>query len=300
MPSILYVFLIVLSLIWGFSFYFIKVLLEFVGPWGVAFTRCAFGAITLAAVVLWRWSSYKGRRIPWWTIAWIGIINTAVPWALIGYSETTLDSGLVSILNAATPVWTLLIGILFFQVRSSLGVWIGLLLGFVGILTLMNIDWTSMHVQDHWGFIAMIGTAIGYGFGSQFAKRKLQEVPVVLIAFVSLLSSALFCSVMMLVTESVPSVSHLTEATFLIAAVGLGCFGSGIAYLMFYALIQRSSAEFATLVTYLVPVFALFLGAWLLDESLSWTMAGGFLLIILGVYVTGRYRAQLSKREGGA
>lgn len=300
MPTVLYLFLILLSLIWGFSFYFIKVLLDFAGPWGVAFIRCVFGAMTLGGVVLWRWSSFKGRVIPWWTIAWIGIINTAIPWALIGYSETMLDSGLVSILNAATPIWTLLIGIVFFQMRSSIGLWGGLLIGFAGLFLLMDIDWTSLQVQDLGGFIAMVGTAIGYGFGSQFAKRKLQEVPVLLIAFVSLVSSALFCGLMMLLSEPLLDASMLTNARFIFAAVGLGCFGSGIAYLLFYALIQRGSAEFATLVTYLVPVFALFLGAWLLDERLSWNMAGGFVLIIVGVFVTGRYRARIIRRERGA
>ncbi|HEY8342845.1 MAG TPA: DMT family transporter, partial [Calditerricola sp.] len=104
-----------LSLIWGGSFFFIKILLAAMGPLSVAFFRTAFGLAAVAALVAVLRAPIRWRAISWPTAAVVALLNTAVPWALIAYGETRLTSNLTSVLNASTPIWTALVGLLAFR-----------------------------------------------------------------------------------------------------------------------------------------------------------------------------------------
>lgn len=287
MSFILYVYLGLLSIIWGSSFYFISILVEPFGPWGVTFLRCACGAFVLLVVLLIRWKSLQLKGLPWLKLIVIGLLNSALPWTLIAFSQTMLSSGMTSSLNALTPIWTVILGIMLFQSKSTRQQWIGVLAGFAGLILLLNIDMNTFTINHPVAIGAMMLSTMCFGFGAHLSKKYLQQCPVYLISFTTLVSGSLFAGFLMLWTHPLP-VAALYEVPNILAVIGLGAFGSGIAYLLYYSLLQRGSAQFATMVTYLVPPFAILWGHLLLDEPLSLTLFGGLALILSGVYLAGK------------
>lgn len=288
MPFIVYILLALLSIIWGASFYFIKILVDAFNPWAVTLIRCASGAFILLFWLFFKKLWHHVGNIPWLKLGIIGIINSSLPWTLIAFSETQLTSSLTSVLNAFSPIWTLIVGVLFFQSKSSSFQWIGVVFGFAGIFILSDFQWGTDADSTWLGFGAMMLTTFCYAWGAHFSKKYLQDVPVEWIAFVTLLGGILFSGLGMLATGQGIDAQMFIAPSVLLAVVGLGVFGSGIAYLLYYTILQKGTAEFVVLVTYLVPVFAIFWGVFLLDEPLEWKLFIGLILILSGVYLSGK------------
>lgn len=295
MPVILYVLLLLLSLIWGSSFYFIKIIVEASNPWAVTFLRCLFGALFLLIYILYKKRWFHYNKVPWFKLILIGIANSAIPWTLIAYSETMLTSSLTSVLNAFAPIWTLIVGVLFFQSKSTSLQWIGVLTGFIGIFILSEISWGFWQDASLLGFIAMMVTTFCYAWAAHFSKKYLQQIPVEWIAFGTLLSGVLVSGGGMIFSGQIFDPQILVDPSILFAVVGLGVFGSGLAYIIFYTILQRGTAEFAILVTYLVPPFAIILGVGLLQEPIGWRLFVGLIFILSGVYIAGRHHKLLAK-----
>ncbi|WP_202079826.1 DMT family transporter [Caldalkalibacillus salinus] len=287
MPAYLYGLLMLLSLIWGASFFFIKVGLESFGPIGVAFWRCLFGAVALAPILIYQRKRLDWQNLPWGALVAVGLLNSAIPWMLLAYSETKLTSSFASVLNASTPIWTLIIGIVIFRLKSTLYQWLGILVGFIGIIVLMDIDWSALYVQDSLAVGAMVLVTLFYGFSSQLSKRTLNEVSVYQIACLTLVVGALATGVMALAIES-NNWGNILKTDVIWNFIGLGSLGSGIAYILFFKLVQKGSAELATMVTYLVPPFAILWGYFLLNEAITPSLLIGLLLILSGVYLSTR------------
>jgi drug/metabolite transporter (DMT)-like permease len=282
----LYGALISLSLIWGLSFVFIKILLEPAGVWGVVFLRCLFGAMALTPFLL-----FKGlpqtRSLPWGSLILVGLLNAGLPWGLIAWSETVIHSGTAAVLNATTPIWTSLVGSFVYSVPLSKRQWLGIVTGFAGILILMDFQVGGLLGDDLIGIGTMLVAAISYGFASQYARRHLSGIPVPVITTVTMLSGAMAGLLGMGVTHgiSLPDLFNLKSAA---ALIGLGVFGSGIAHLLYYYMITEGSAEFAANVTYLIPVTAVFWGFVLLEEPLSLHLVLGMFVIFIGIYLLAR------------
>lgn len=288
MPRTVYVALLGLSLIWGGSFYFIKMLLHDFGPWSIACLRSTCGLLVVLLIMLAFRKPFGFRTIPWGAMFVMAAINTALPWTLIAFSEERIPSGMASILNATTPIWTVLIGMLFFRGRSGRMQWIGLGIATAGLLVLLGIKPGALLSVDGIGFAGMMGAACCYGIGSQLSKRlSVRGCTMYQITYGTLLSSAALSGVFALTTESM-SLPKLTSMTNLPMIVGLGLFGSGFAYILFYYMVEKGSAEFASMVTYLVPSTALIWGYALLDETIKWNMLAGLVIILAGVFLAGR------------
>jgi drug/metabolite transporter (DMT)-like permease len=287
LPRLAYAALISLSLIWGGSFFFIKVLLEDFGPWTIAFLRSSCGLIVVVVIMLGLRKPFGIREIPWIPMVIMSLINTAIPWALIAYSETHLSSSMASVLNATTPVWTIIVGILFFGTRSSRKQWLGIGIASIGLIILLGVNTHSIISVDSIGLICMLSATFCYAIGSQLSKRLLTGYSMYQITFGTLVSSMLGSGTMAFTTEAV-SLSHLASLSNMIMIVGLGGFGSGIAYILFYYMVQQGSAEFATLVTYLVPCTALVWGYALLGENITWNLVVGLCIILGGVFVASK------------
>ncbi|WLD94994.1 DMT family transporter [Alkalihalobacillus sp. AL-G] len=284
----LYASLITLSLIWGMSFLFIKVLVEDIGAWGIVFIRCTFGALTLIGIMLIQRKKIFPKGLPWKTLLVVGLFNAMIPWGLIAISETKISSSLASIVNATTPIWTSVIGVIFFSIHLKYKQWFGVLIGFIGILILINLDINQFFKEDLVGMGTMIAATLCYGFSSQYTKRNLQGLSVMIISLFTLLIGAFGSLSVMLLTGEVITIEAVTEPVSIAAFIGLGVFGSGLAYLLFYYMIQKGSAEFATFVTYLVPITAMLWGHFLLDEYIPPYALYGLVLIFLGVYLSTR------------
>ncbi|MFB3164387.1 DMT family transporter [Neobacillus sp. 179-C4.2 HS] len=283
----LYGALFTLSLIWGTSFLFIKLLVEPLGAWGVVFGRCLFGTVILLLIIAFRkdWKGLKG--LPFGIIVLVSLLNNALPWYLIALSETKITSSYASLINATTPIWTLIIGFLFFQNKLRLLQWLGIALGFFGIIILSGVDITSIKDQSIVGLFTMVGATLCYGYSTHLTKKYLSKASVTMISFSTLLVSALISFIMVLLTDRT-IFTMIFEPSIFGSLIGLGVFGSGFAYLLYYYCIQKGSPEFASLVTYLVPISAMVWGAVILKEEIHFSMITGFILILAGVYVSSK------------
>ncbi|WP_339272969.1 DMT family transporter [Paenibacillus sp. FSL W8-0187] len=287
MARSLYIALILLSLIWGGSFFFIKNLLHDFGPWGIAFLRSTFGFLFITIVMLIMRKPFALREIRWLPTVVIAMINMALPWTLIGFSETRLASSMASVLNATTPIWTMLVGLVFFGSVFRRIQWMGMGVALVGLVILLGIRPGSFITVDFIGFAVMIGATLCYAVGSQLSKRLLGGLTMYQLTFGTLLGAMVGSGIIAFTTEKI-DLSKIVEPANIGSLVGLGIFGSGVAYILFNYMVLKGSPEFATSVTYLVPATAMIWGYTLLDEPIGWSLIIGLILILSGVFITNR------------
>lgn len=236
------------------------------------------------------------RKMPWVPLIVVSLLNTAIPWAFVSLSETRLTSSMASVLNATTPLWTIIIGILFFRATAHRLQWIGIGIGLIGLIILLDVGPTNLISIDLIGFVFMLTATICYAFGSQISKRLLKGISMYQITFSTLFIGTLGSGSMALSFGSI-NISHLASWTNVSVLIGLGVFGSGIAYILFYYMIQKGSAEFASMVTYLVPITAIFWGYTLLNEQIKWNLLIGLVLVLGGVFLTTRIQTNKGSSE---
>jgi len=283
----LFLVLALLSLIWGGSFYFVKILLPDFGPWSIAFLRSSFGFITIVIVMILLKKPFGLRQIAWLPMVTMALINTAIPWAFIAFSETRLTSSMASVLNATTPLWTLTIGILFFKAVSGRAQWLGMLIAFLGIIVLLDINPVSLVSVDVIGFVCMLLATCSYAIGAQLSKRLPGNLSMYQITFGTLLSTMIGSGSLAFALESFSFAPLVSPGTFG-AVMGIGVIGSGIAYILYYYLVQKGGPEIASLVTYLIPASAIVWGYLFLNEEVTWNLLAGTILIVGGVFLTGK------------
>lgn len=293
----LYGALMTLSFIWGLSFVFIELLIPAVGIGGTVFLRCIAGAAVLLPIFLYRW--WKGNRpavLPWKRLIVVGLFNAGLPWGLIALSQTSLTSNMAAVLNASTPIMTGMIGVLLFSVRLQWRQWGGIIIGFAGIILLTGFRPGEMAGESFIGVGTMLLAASCYGFVSHFTKRYLQGTDVVLLALAGLLVGGASGAVGMLWMgpDSWEQVGKMGFQTAW-AVIGLGCLGSGVAHLLYYYMIEQAGAEFASMVTYLVPVTALIWGSVLLGEPVTPNLIYGLLMIFAGVYLSTKKKSHRNR-----
>ncbi|WP_409275425.1 DMT family transporter [Neobacillus sp. SCS-31] len=282
----LYASLIGLGMIWGTSFMFIKILLQTLGPAEVVFGRTFFGAAMLVAIAVATKKSMRPfMKLPHAKLLAIALANNVLPWLLISAGETKITSSLASIINATTPIWTLLIGFLFFSTKLRKNQWIGALIGFCGIFFLSDFGGDSFGAGNLAGILMMSGAALCYGIGSHMTKKYADEIPIFELSLYTLAFSSGASFIAMLVT-GLPEASVFFSLPNIGAFVGLGAVGSGLAYLIYYYLVQKGGPEFSAMVTYLAPVFAIIWGAFLLGEDIHLSMLLGLAVIFAGVYIS--------------
>jgi drug/metabolite transporter (DMT)-like permease len=266
--------LFVLSAIWGSSFLFIKVAVEELEPTVVAFGRLVVGFLALLPIVLAR------REIPdvralWVSFLVLGALNNALPFWLLGFAETRIDSGLAGVIQAAAPIFTVLLATWIDPSQSVRGVRLaGVCLGFLGVALLIGVQDGGELV----GALAVVGTALCYALAVLYAGRAVRNIPPLQVSIGQLAVGTLLVTPFALL--QLPSEAPSAKVIASIAA--LGALGTGVAYLLYFALIARAGASRAILVTYLVPAFALVYGAMLLDETVTASALGGLALILGG------------------
>ncbi|MFB5759467.1 DMT family transporter [Paenibacillus medicaginis] len=286
MSRSLYAALILLSLIWGGSFLFIKVLLQHdLGPWAIASVRSLFGLIFILLVMLVLRKPFSLKQVPWGGAVVVSLVNMALPWGLIAFSETRLTSSMASVLNATTPIWAMLVGLLFFRASFTRMQWTGMLVAFAGIIVLLDINPVTIISVDPVGFACMLAATLCYGIGTQLSRRLLGGLSMYQMTFATLAGAAAGSGLVAVFTEQAPD---LTEPAVLGSFIGLGVLGSGVAYILFNYMVMKGSPEFATSVTYLVPASAMVWGYTLLGEHIGWNLLAGLVLILGGVFVANR------------
>jgi drug/metabolite transporter (DMT)-like permease len=290
------VILTLLAFIWGASFMLIKIADRQLAPSTLILARLGSAALLLAAIAAVRLGPRETLteiRGAWRWLVVVGLVNTALPFWLLSWGETRIDSGLASIIQGAVPIFTALLAFGFFREARVTGFrLVGLAIGFVGVALLVG-------AQPHGRLLAalaVVGMALCYAIGSLLAGRHLRGTPPLVVA----LASTAVSTVAVLPVGVAQAPSEAWHGETIMAILVLGFVGTAIAYLLFFALIQRAGPNYATLVTYLVPPIALAYGAVFLDESFGLTAFVSLGLILAGVALaTGSVRLA-SVRAGRA
>jgi drug/metabolite transporter (DMT)-like permease len=282
--------LIALAAIWGASFLFIKVAVRDVHPLALVWLRLLLAAAVLvpvALIVLGRRAATAGVRAAAGRLTLLGVVNSALPFALISWAETDIDSGLTAILQAAAPLFTVLLVAAAGEERVTGARLGGFLTGFVGVAVLVGGD-LGGHLL---AALAVVASAACYAAGGVFAARGLRRVDPLVLAAGSMVGGALVTAPLGIVTlpESLPDWKELAS----VAVLGVVC--TGVAYLLYFAVLRGAGPSRAILVTYLVPAVAVAYGVLLLGEPLRTGAIVGLALILGGVALAGRASARVAR-----
>lgn len=280
-----------LAAIWGASFMFIKVAVKELAPGEVVFGRVLVGTLCLLPAVPffvgWRRLAQELRRHAW-PLLLVGLGNASLPFWLLAWGEKRLDSGLAAVLQAAMPLFTAVLAVLFSRSDRVAGARLaGVVIGFAGVVLLVG----AQPSGDVLSALAVLGSALCYAASALYAGARLRQTP----PMVTALGTLIVATVSMLPLGIVDLPAHAPSWKAIGSIVALGAAGLSVAYLLYFGLISGAGASYAALVTYLAPALALVYGALLLDESVTASALGGFALILAGVALgTGTLR--LSRR----
>jgi len=279
-----------LSLIWGASFMFIKVADRQFDPAALVFVRLLLACAVLlpaAFLVLGREALGHARRA-WKRLVVLGIVNTAIPFLLISWAETRIDSGLAAILQAAVPIFTVLLATRFGDDRVGGRRLAGVLVGLAGVAALIG----SPGPGGLLAALAMVLAALAYACGATFGSHMLSGTPPLVVAAVS--TSA---AMILVAPFGLPRLPRVLPGWKELASIAvLGVAGTGIAYILLYALLRSAGPSRTMLVTYLIPGIAVLYGAVLLGEPLRAISIGALALILVGVALASRGRAGEPRR----
>jgi drug/metabolite transporter (DMT)-like permease len=287
--------LAIIAAIWGASYLFIKVAVDEVEPTAMMFFRLVLASAVLLPVLVWRLGPGEAvaeMRGTGWKAFGVGFLNAALPFVLIAWGEKYVDSGVAAIANATVPIFVVLLALKFNPSERVRGLRLaGILVGLVGVGVL-----TGLHPEGGWwavaGTLAIVVASLSYAGANHFVQHNYSSTAALVIATVSCATAALILLPFALVQwpEQMPSWETVGSI------VALGVFGTAIALLFFYRLLNRYGAARASLVTYLLPPVALVYGVLILDEQVTLNAALGLVLILAGVALGSGVGARLRRR----
>lgn len=288
-----WVVLISLGLIWGTSYMFIKVAVREFAPATLVAIRLGLAALVLLPVVY-----LRGNRLPadvrtWSRLLLLGTVNAALPITLISWAELHITSAAASILNATTPLWSVVLTQLVGEERMTWPRLTGVALGFAGVVVLVGGDLNAVGRADLLGSLAVVVASGMYAVGILYARRNLRDLDVTVLAVGSLVGATVFLVPFALASGLPARVSPAPMGSLLALSLG----GTAVAYLLYFYLVKNVGATQVTLVTYINPATAVFWGWLILAEPVTGQVAGGLALILLGVAFVGNVRERLGTSE---
>ena len=272
---------IALGIVWGCSFIFIKLGLEFLTPFGVAFGRCALGAATLLIALKLKGLALPRVRATWLHLWVVSLLLNVIPGILFAVAETEVTSILAGIINAVTPLMTMLAIMIAFRdevlKRNQV---IGLLTGFLGVLVVLG-AWQGLGTNPWWAVGALILAVACYGISFPYSRkfvlpRKLQ--PEVMAA--TQLVAATITLLPLYLFDGIAEDKYEVGPVF--AMLALGIFGSGFAYIWNFRIMSAAGSAIASSVTFVTPVVAVIVGIIFLGESITWNEPVGGLIVLFG------------------
>jgi drug/metabolite transporter (DMT)-like permease len=283
--------LLLLASIWGASYLFIKVAVEDIPPAALMEARTLCAALLLLTYLVWRMGGARAKaelRASWRHCLVLGVLSAAVPFWLIAWGEQHIDSGLAAVLQASVPIFNALL-LLRFVPHERLGrvQALGLAVGILGVTVVTGVHpsgggWAVL------GALAVVVSSISYAGGGVYGQLAVSTTPGPVLAAGSMLCGALVLLPFALLQP--PTHAPGWEALASLAALTLG--GTALAQLILFRMLALHGSARLSLVTYLMPGFALVYGALILDEEITvWTL-GGLALILGGVALASRRRAR--------
>lgn len=283
-----------MALIWGSSFLFVELALEFTTALGVAFWRTALGGFAMLALVL-ATKARLPRRPQEWLHLWVaGLFMSAIPFSLFSFAQQYTTSVLAAIIGAATPMFALLAMLTIFRAeRPGALATTGLLIGLIGVLVTLG-AWQGFGENQPVAILALVLAALSYGIGTPYIRKFVTplKLPGSSTAAVQVGSSALTLLPFYLLGG--PLFVAEPELPNLLALIALGVLGSGYAYSLYHGVINKAGSAVATMVTYTNPVIASVWGVLLLSEPMHWYEPVGGVIVIAGAYLT-QYRPKVPR-----
>ena len=275
---------IALGFVWGCSFIFIKLGLEFLTPFGVAFGRCALGALTLvlyakiqgAAMI-----SDKKLLLHLWVVA---MLLNVIPGVLFALAETEVTSVLAGIINAVTPLMTLLaILVVNREEKPKTFQFIGLMIGFAGVLIVLG-AWQGLGDNPLWAILVLLAAVSCYGISFPYTRKYVipyKAKPESIVATQLTLAAATLLPFYLF--DGIAQDEY--RLTPVLGMIALGVFGSGFAYIWNFKVMELAGSAIASSVTYLTPVVAVIVGVIFLNEDVTWYEPVGALVVLLGAAI---------------
>lgn len=277
--------LLALAAVWGGSFFFAEIALREVPPLTIALHRVGW-AVPLLLVVVW----HMGLRLPrdpavWGAYLVMGALNNAIPFSLIFWGQTQIESGLASILNGTTAVFGAVVaGLLLRDEPLTPRKLVGALFGLAGVAAIMGLDLLRGVDLRNLAQLAVLGAALSYAFASVWAKLRLSGQAPQMNALGMLIGSTVLMIPVVLWADGVPALDLSPPVWG--ALLALAAFSTALAYLLYFGILRRAGAANLMLVTLMIPPFAILLGALFLGERLGPSAYLGFALIGVGLLVT--------------
>jgi drug/metabolite transporter (DMT)-like permease len=277
--------LILLAALWGPSFLFIKVAVEEIPPLTLVLGRVAIGAFFLLVALRLARRSLPRDRTLWRQFAVLAVLHNALPWTLLSWGEQYIDSALASILNGTTPLFTIILAHYWVEGdRMTSSKVLGVLLGFAGLFLLILPSLEDGVQASTWGIIAVTAASALYGVAIIYSRNHLRGLPPLVAPASQLILATVYMFPLAMIIDQ-PWELPTPSATALAAMVALGILGTGLAFIVYYRLLETANPTYISMVTYVIPVFGVILGVLVLGEQLTWYALAGFALILLGVMV---------------
>lgn len=284
--------LVLLSVLWGATFFFVAVANPYVPPLTLVLCRVGIAALVLAPIALALHAHLPRTPAEWWPFLVQAVINSVIPFSLIIYGQHYIASGLAGVLNATTPLFTLILARVVAGEALTPNKTAGVLLGIAGVAILIGPDAFSVNAASLLGMLCLLGAALSYGVSALW-MRRLRHIP-------PLVSSAaqLTCATLMLLPMAAVAdrfwLLPLPPAQGVLAVLGLAIVSTALAYIVFFRISASAGPSNVMLVTLLIPVTATALGVLVLGEALTVYQVAGALIIASGlIVIDGRLLARL-------
>ncbi len=287
--------LVALGFLWGASFLFMRIAGPEFGAFALVEVRVAIAALVLLPMLVARGQAHE-LTDNWAVLGVLGIHNTALPFFLLTWATLFLSAGIGGILNATAPIFAAVIAWAWLGEKLSNSRSAGLLVGMIGVWLLVR-DKVGVSMGDTTlAVIAALGGSLLYGFGGNYTRRFASHVKPLAIAAGSQVGAAVVLLPVAIFTWPNTPIS----TTAWVAAIVMGLFSTALAYILYFRLIANTGPTKAITVTYLIPLFAMLLGAVVLDEPITSSMVVGCVVILLGTALaTGMLRLPLNERTVG-
>jgi drug/metabolite transporter (DMT)-like permease len=268
---------LLLAALWGASFLFMRIAVPAFGPLAIADLRTAVAALVLLSLLVWRGgvdqlAPNAGRLLV------LGAFNSAIPFVLFAYATLSITAGLAAILNATVPLFAALVAWLWLRDRLTWLQWLGLAIGFAGVLWLSSENASFKPGGSGWAIIAALLASLSYGLSGNLAKRYFSHIRPLAVAAGSQISAAAL--LLPLTIVSWPDAAP--EPTDWLSVIALGVFCTGVAYALYFRLIARIGPAKTMAVPFLIPAFAMLWGALFLSEEITARMLAGCVVILTG------------------
>ena len=290
------IMLLLLAAVWGGSFFFGEVALSEVPPLTITLHRVVWAVPILAVIVLLNGIAFPRSPSVWGAYLVMGALNNAIPFSLIFWGQTQIESGLASILNGTTAIFAAVVaGLLLVDEPLTAKKITGAAIGLAGVAYIMGPSALTNFNPSNLAQLAILGATLSYSFAGVWGKTALTGQPLLMNALGMLVGSTVLMMPIVLVFDGPPNLELSTDVWG--ALLGMAALSTAMAYVLYFAILVRVGTANLLLVTLLIPPFAIGLGSVFLGEKMGTDAWIGFAIIVLGFVVTdGRLFSAFSKK----